>query len=76
MLSTLLKNFKQQYFTDFFKSNNHDIKIILKGIKSIISMKNKSNNDLPISIIHEGNFIVDPLLIANAFNDFFRFFTA
>ena len=34
-------------------------------------MKNKSNNDSPTLIIHEGNFIVDPLSIANVFNDFF-----
>ena len=33
-------------------------------------MKNISNNDSPTSIIHEGNFIVDRLSIANAFNDF------
>ena len=26
LLSTLLKDSKQQYFTDFFKSNNNDIK--------------------------------------------------
>ena len=34
-------------------------------------MKSKSNNDEPTSIIHEGNFIADPLSIANVFNDFF-----
>ena len=71
LLSTLLKDSKQSYFTDFFKSNNNDIKKTWKGIKSIISMKNKSNNDSPTPIIHEGNFIADPLSIANAFNDFF-----
>ena len=71
LLSTLLKDSKQPYFTNFFKSNNNDIKKTWKSIKSIISMKNKSNNDSPTPIIHEGNFIVDPLSIANAFNDFF-----
>ena len=71
ILSTLLKDSKQQYFIDFFKSNNSDIKKIWKGVKSIISMKNKSNNDSPTLIIHEGNFIADPLSIANVFNDFF-----
>ena len=34
-------------------------------------MKSKSNNYSPTSMIYEGNFIVDPLSIANAFNDFF-----
>ena len=49
----------------------NDIKKTWKGIKSIISMKNKSNNDSPTSIIHQGKFIADPLSIANVFNDFF-----
>ena len=68
LISTLLKDSKQWYFTYFFKSNNNDIK---KGIKSITSMKSKSNNDSPTSIIHEGDFIADPLSIDNVFNDFF-----
>ena len=34
-------------------------------------MKSKSNNDSPTLIIHEGNFIADPLSIANVFNGFF-----
>ena len=41
LLSTLLKDSKQKYFTDFFKSNNNDIKKTWNGIKSIISIKNK-----------------------------------
>ena len=57
-LSTLLKDIKQQYFTDFLKSNNNDIKKTWKGIKSIIFMKNKSNNGLPTLIIYKIDFIV------------------
>ena len=34
-------------------------------------MKSKSNNDSSTSMIHEGNFIADPLSIANVFSDFF-----
>ena len=44
------------------------LKNTLKGIKSIISMKSKSN-DLPTSIIHERNFMAGPLSITNVFND-------
>ena len=44
------------------------LKNTLKGIKSIISMKSKSN-DLPTSIIHERNFIAGPLSITTVFND-------
>ena len=43
----------------------------LKGIKSIISLKIKSNNGSPTSITHEGTFIADPLFITNVFNDLF-----
>ena len=41
--------------------------LLWKGIKSIISMKNRSSNDSPTSTIHEGNFIADPFSIANVF---------
>ena len=68
LLSTLLKDYKQQYFTDFFKSNNSDIKKTWKGIKSFISVKNESNNYSLTLIIHEGNFIANPLSIATVFN--------
>ena len=44
------------------------LKKTLKGIKSIISMKSKSN-DLATSIIHDRNFIAGPLSITNVFND-------
>ena len=37
-------------------------------------MKGKSNNNSPTSIIREGNFIANPLSIANVFNDFFSTF--
>ena len=55
LLSTLLKVSKQKYFTNFFKSNDND-------------MNGKSNNDSPTSIIHEGNFITDPISIVNVLN--------
>ena len=40
-------------------------------MKSVITMKNKSNKDSPTLIVYEGSFIADPLSIANVFNDFF-----
>ena len=42
-----------------------------KGIISVMSVKSKGNNDSPTLIIHEGNFIADPLSITGVFNDFF-----
>ena len=41
--------------------------LLWKGIKSIISMKNRNSNDSPTSTIHEGNFIANPFSIANVF---------
>ena len=42
MLSTLMKNSKQNYFTKFFENNLRNLKNTWKGIKSIISIKSSS----------------------------------
>ena len=46
LLSTLLKRAKEKYFTNFFNENIKDIKKTWKGIKNLVSMKQK-NNDTP-----------------------------
>ena len=46
LLSTLLKRAKEKYFTNFFNENIKDIKKTWKGIKTLVSMKQK-NNDTP-----------------------------
>ena len=69
LLSTLLKDSKQTYFSSYFKDNIKDIKKTWKGIKSIISMKSK-NSDIPSSILDNGKYIIKSTTIANIFNDF------
>ena len=70
LLSTLLKRAKEKYFTNFFNENIKDIKKIWKGIKNLVSMKQK-NNDTPSLIIKDEKYINDPVSIANTFNNFF-----
>ena len=54
LLSTLLKDSKETYFSSYFKDNIKDIKKTWKGIKSVISMKSK-NSDIPSSIRNNGS---------------------
>ena len=71
LLSTLLKRAKEEYFTNFFNENIKDIKKTWKGIKNLVSMKQK-NNDTPSLITKDEKYINDPVSIANTFNNFFN----
>ena len=53
LLSTLLKDSKQTYFSSCFKENIKDIMKTWKCIKSTISRKNK-NSDITSSFLHNG----------------------
>ena len=46
LLSTLLKRAKEKYFTNFFNENIKDIKKTWKGIKTLVSMKQKTMTHL------------------------------
>ena len=70
LLSTLLKRAKEEYFTNFFNENIKDIKKTWKGIKTLVSMKQK-NNDTPSLITKDEKYINDPASIANTFNNVF-----
>ena len=70
VLSTLLKMAKEKYFTNFFHENIKDVKKTWKGIKTLVSMKQKSN-DTPSLITKDEKYINDPVSIVNTFNDFF-----
>ena len=61
-LSTLLKRTKEKYFTNFFNENIKDIKKTWKGIKTLVSMKQK-NNDTPSLITKDEKCINDPVSI-------------
>ena len=60
LLSTLLKRAKEKYFTNFFNENIKDIKKTWKGIKTLVSMKQK-NNDIPSLITKDEKYISDPV---------------
>ena len=70
LLSTLLKRAKEEYFTNFFNENIKDIKKTWKGIKTLVSLRQK-NNDTPSLATKDGKYINDPVAIANTFNNFF-----
>ena len=70
LLSTLLKRAKEKYFTTFFNENIKDIKKTRKGIKTLVSMKQKNNNTTSL-ITKDEKYINDPVSIANTFNNFF-----
>ena len=70
LLSTLLTRAKEEYFTNFFNENIKDIKKTWKGIKTLVSLRQK-NNDLPSLATKDGKCINDPVAIANTFNNFF-----
>ena len=57
LLSTLLKRAKEEYFTNFFNENIKDIKKTWKGIKTLVSMKQK-NNDTPSLITKDENTLM------------------
>ena len=60
LLSTLLKRDKEKYFTNFFNENIKDIKKTWKGIKTLVSMKQK-NNDTPSLTTKDKRYINDPV---------------
>ena len=62
LLPTLLKRAKEKYFTIFFNENIKDIKKTWKGIKTLVSMKQK-NNDTPSLITKDEKYINDPVSI-------------
>ena len=73
LLSTLLKRAKEKCFTNFYNENIKDIKKTWKGIKTSISMKQKSNGTTSL-ITKDEKDINDPVLIINSFNKFFTSF--
>ena len=70
LLFTVLKQNKNNYFNDYFESNWNSIKNSWKGIKSIITIKDFSD-DIPKSLSVNGVTISNPLAISNIFNNYF-----
>ena len=70
LLSTLLKESKQIYYTKYFESNWNNIRNTWKGIKTIISIKNITTT-IPHSIEFNNRTITDPTTMSNVFNNYF-----
>ena len=70
LISALLKQNKQSYFSNFSQGNIKTLKNNAKGIKSIISLKCPSYAS-PNDIIDNNDKLTDVSGIANAFNKYF-----
>ena len=70
LLSTLLKKSKENYYEKYFESNWNNAKIIWKGIKSIITLKDITSS-VAGAISQGENLIINPYDIANIFNNYF-----
>ena len=70
LLSTVMKESKKSYFTNYFESNLNDIKSTWKGIKNLISLK-ELPNVAPSNIFVNGRSLTELQDIANAFNKYF-----
>ena len=70
LLSTLMKQSKQIYYTKYFENNWNNFKNTWKGIKTMISIKNIATT-VPHSIEFNNRTITDPTAMSNVFNNYF-----
>ena len=68
-----IRNNKKTYFQNYFTENKSNMKLLWKGIRSVIKMKSNSGetNSIPFLTNDDGSKITDPSSIANNFNDYF-----
>ena len=66
----LIKISKQTFYKNYFSGNNNNLRRIWQGIRQIINVKSKSN-DNPTCIIEGKKVITDPSEISNSFNVYF-----
>ena len=62
----LTKMSKNNFYKKYFSTNNDNLKKVWTGIKSLINIKSKNNN-IPSSILEDGEIITDQKKIANSF---------
>ena len=70
LLSKLMKQSKQIYYTKYFENNWNNIKNTWKGIKTIIPIKNITTT-VPHSIEFTNKTVTDPTGMSNDFNNYF-----
>ena len=71
-VSESLRESKASYFYNYFQKNSNNMKQLLSGIKSVISIRKSSNVNV-ISKLKDsnGNVTSDPAVIASIFNKYF-----
>ena len=67
-----MKQSKQNQYTKYFENNWNNIQNTLKGIKTIISIKNITTT-VPHSIEFNNKTITDPTAMSNVLNNYFTF---
>ena len=67
---TLLRKSKKQYFTDYFKEHNTNIKKTWEGIRSLINMSKKGSTTIQ-KIVDGDRVFTDSKGIANSLNSFY-----
>ena len=70
LLSTLLKKSKRNYYNHYFDINWNNIKNTCKGIRPILSIK-PNPSDIPKILNTNDSTIINPVEIANVFNNYF-----
>ena len=66
----LIRESKKLYYQTYFSENISNIKNTWKGIKQVININSKTNNQ-PSSLIIDNKLITEPKEIAGNFNDYF-----
>ena len=67
----LIRQSKKTYYQRYFEQNKKDSKTIWQGIHEIISSRKNKNGGNVSAIISDDNTIMDPVEIAQNFNNFF-----
>ena len=70
LLSTLMKESKKSYFTNYYQNNLNDLNSTWKGIKNLISLK-ELPNVTPPNIFDNGRSLTEPQEIVSSFNEYF-----
>ena len=68
MIVELTKKSKQNYYNQYFSTNNSNLRKIWQGIKSIVNI-NSTPNVNPTCISDNGKIVTDPIEISKAFNN-------
>ena len=67
----LIRQSKKTYYQHYFQQNKKDSETIWQGIHKIISSRKNKNGGNVSAIISDDNTIINPVEIAQNFNNFF-----